>query len=120
MLACACVGEQAGSEAARQKRVSEARAYAEAERVGTDGLPHVGAVLYPGQAYYSVLDTRSGLSCPKYLVADASCYNSVCDRHTPPLDARNTLWLTQFITVSVRHTAGLNISLALRMSVNKL
>ena len=30
------------------------------ERIGVDGLPHVGAVIYPGQAYYSKVDCATG------------------------------------------------------------
>lgn len=36
--------------------------YADAERVGADGLPYVGAVLYPGQAFYSTVDAQAGES----------------------------------------------------------
>ena len=32
------------------------------ERIDVDGLPHVGAVVYPGQAYYSKVDRASGES----------------------------------------------------------
>ena len=30
------------------------------ERIDVDGLPHVGAVIYPGQAYYSKVDRATG------------------------------------------------------------
>jgi DNA-directed RNA polymerase I subunit RPA2 len=32
----------------------------DADRIDSDGLPHVGAVLYPGQAYACTLDTATG------------------------------------------------------------
>ena len=51
---------QSTSSAVRQGRVEPVGAYAEAERVGIDGLPHPGAVLYPGQAYCSVMNPRTG------------------------------------------------------------
>ena len=35
-------------------------AHADADRIDTDGLPHVGAVAYPDQAYYSALDQVTG------------------------------------------------------------
>ena len=53
---------QEDSAAVRGKKMKATGAYAEAERIGPDGLPHVGAVLYPGQAYYSTLDPQSGMS----------------------------------------------------------
>ncbi len=31
-----------------------------AARIDVDGLPHVGAVVYPGQAYYSKVDRATG------------------------------------------------------------
>ena len=31
------------------------------ERIDVDGLPHVGAVIYPGQAYYSKVDCATGV-----------------------------------------------------------
>ena len=30
------------------------------ERIDVDGLPHVGAVVYPGQGYYSKVDCATG------------------------------------------------------------
>ena len=30
------------------------------ERIDVDGLPHVGAVVYPGQGYYSRVDCATG------------------------------------------------------------
>ena len=30
------------------------------ERIDIDGLPHVGAVIYPGQSYYSKVDCATG------------------------------------------------------------
>lgn len=30
------------------------------ERIDVDGLPHVGAVVYPSQAYYSKVDCATG------------------------------------------------------------
>ena len=36
-------------------------AHADAERIDVDGLPHVGAVVYPDQAYYSALDRVTGM-----------------------------------------------------------
>jgi hypothetical protein len=35
-------------------------AHADAARIDADGLPHVGAVAYPDQAYYSALDSITG------------------------------------------------------------
>ena len=39
----------------------------DADRVGLDGLPHVGAVVWPGQAYYGTMDRmtagNSSLDC---------------------------------------------------------
>jgi hypothetical protein len=32
-----------------------------ADRIDVDGLPHVGAVIYPGQAYYSKVDRATGV-----------------------------------------------------------
>ena len=32
----------------------------EAERVDSDGLPHVGAVVWPGQSYYTTLNKSNG------------------------------------------------------------
>ena len=32
----------------------------DADRIDVDGLPHVGAVVYPGQAYYSKKDKLTG------------------------------------------------------------
>ena len=31
------------------------------ERIDVDGLPHVGTVIYPGQAYYSRVDCATGM-----------------------------------------------------------
>ena len=31
------------------------------ERIDVDGLPHVGAVIYPGQAYYSKVNCATGV-----------------------------------------------------------
>ena len=31
------------------------------ERIDVDGLPHAGAVIYPGQAYYSKVDCATGV-----------------------------------------------------------
>lgn len=45
-------------------------AHADADRIDADGLPHVGAVAYPDQAYYSALDQVTGaparLSCRRW------------------------------------------------------
>ncbi|KAK9845769.1 hypothetical protein WJX81_002042 [Elliptochloris bilobata] len=41
-------------------RIQPQAAHANADRVDVDGLPHVGAVAYPDQAYYSALDQVTG------------------------------------------------------------
>ena len=34
--------------------------YMNADRVDVDGLPHVGSIVYPNQAYYSTVDKVTG------------------------------------------------------------
>ncbi|KAK9786393.1 hypothetical protein WJX73_005626 [Symbiochloris irregularis] len=51
---------KAESAAVSQKKVQPVGGYADAERMGTDGLPHPGTVLYPGQGYYSIVEPISG------------------------------------------------------------
>ncbi len=41
-----------------------------ADRVDVDGLPHVGAVVYPGQAYYSKADRATGAFSQRPLRAE--------------------------------------------------
>ncbi len=36
--------------------------HAQAERIDTDGLPHIGAVVWPKQSYYTTVDTLTGAS----------------------------------------------------------
>ena len=54
---------QAGSRASSRKGVRPLRSYPEAERIDTDGLPHVGTVLYPGQAWHCIEDADTGDPC---------------------------------------------------------
>lgn len=51
---------QAESAAVSLKKVQPNGNYTDAERIGTDGLPHAGTVLYPGQGYYSIVEPISG------------------------------------------------------------
>lgn len=46
--------------AARPDPGAAPAAHADAERVGADGLPHVGAVLYPGASYACRIDSATG------------------------------------------------------------
>lgn len=43
-----------------QSRVAVPAKHAQAERIDADGLPHVGAVVWPKQSYYTTVDTLSG------------------------------------------------------------
>ncbi len=57
-------------------------AHADAERIDVDGLPHVGAVVYPDQAYYSALDrvTGAGLGFPVWMAPFfLALHVTVCD-----------------------------------------
>lgn len=56
---------QAESEAIPQKKVIPTGGYGDAERIGTDGLPHAGTVLYPGQGYYSTVEPISGVTAER-------------------------------------------------------
>ena len=38
-----------------------------ADRIDVDGLPHVGAVIYPKQGYYIKIDSNSGTSTLTYI-----------------------------------------------------
>lgn len=40
--------------------VKEEGDYKDADRVGVDGLPHVGAVVWPTQSYYNTYDIYKG------------------------------------------------------------
>ena len=46
-----------------------------ADRIDVDGLPHVGAVIYPKQAYYSKADKMTGGFAKELL------YNCMFDDH---------------------------------------
>jgi hypothetical protein len=43
-----------------QSRVAAPAKHAQAERIDADGLPHVGAVVWPKQSYYTSVDTLTG------------------------------------------------------------
>ena len=45
---------------AAQSRVAAPAKHAQAERIDADGLPHVGAVVWPKQSYYTSVDTLTG------------------------------------------------------------
>lgn len=42
--------------------VGEEGDYKDADRVGLDGLPHVGAVVWPTQSYYNTYDIYKGMA----------------------------------------------------------
>ncbi len=48
------------SAAVAKHGVRAAGDYAEADRVDTDGLPLVGAAVWPGQSYYTVINRTNG------------------------------------------------------------
>lgn len=54
------VPSAAGSTAVAAHGVKAVGPHAEGERVDSDGLPHVGAVLWPGQSYYTTLNKTNG------------------------------------------------------------
>ena len=43
------------------EQVQPERGHRNEERIDEDGLPHVGTVIYPGQAYYSKVDCATGM-----------------------------------------------------------
>jgi hypothetical protein len=47
-----------------QSRVAAPAKHAQAERIDADGLPHVGAVVWPKQSYYTSVDTLTGARAP--------------------------------------------------------
>lgn len=71
------VPAEAGSSSIRTKGVRPPGNYDHSDRVGPDGLPQVGAVIYPGQEYYSQKDMSTGAFNPKYctcLTRTTVCY----------------------------------------------
>lgn len=47
------------------------------DRIDVDGLPHIGAVIYPKQGYYSKMDSNSGRltsSQPPHLPSYFACH----------------------------------------------
>jgi len=46
--------------AVAQRRARATGEYAEAERIDSDGLPFVGAAVWPGQSYYSTVNATNG------------------------------------------------------------
>ena len=46
------------------------------DRVGVDGLPHVGAVVWPGQSYYGTVDRMTGGYLPVNIHAHVHTYIS--------------------------------------------
>ena len=64
------VPSPAASAAVAAAGVKPVAGHAEAERVDTEGLPHVGAVVWPGQSYYTTLNKTNGaLLCPEESLA---------------------------------------------------
>ena len=73
--------KQGGSQAVKMKRVSPGGSHPDADRIDIDGLPHVGAVLYPAQAWYNTEDVDTGTPAMAASVLDlhgtdqaASCF----------------------------------------------
>lgn len=44
------------SQSVSAKRVRASPSHQDADRIDNDGLPHIGAAIWPGQAYYASLD----------------------------------------------------------------
>ena len=56
---------QATSEAVNTKKLVPQPQHPEADRIDVDGLPVVGSVLYPNQAFYNSQDQDTGAACPQ-------------------------------------------------------
>ncbi|KAJ9526862.1 hypothetical protein QJQ45_017765 [Haematococcus lacustris] len=54
------VPSAASSTAVLQQRLAPASNHKESDHLGEDGLPHVGAIIWPGQTVYSVRDQTTG------------------------------------------------------------
>ena len=54
------IASQPDSAAVAQHQVLPAGEHAEADRVDADGLPFVGAAVWPGQSYYTTVNTTNG------------------------------------------------------------
>ena len=58
----------ADSPAVKPAKLKPKGPHKDADRVDSDGLPHVGAVVWPGQSYYSTKDVSDGVNgercCP--------------------------------------------------------
>ncbi|GFH16505.1 DNA-directed RNA polymerase subunit beta, partial [Haematococcus lacustris] len=54
------VPSAASSTAVLQQRLAPASNHKESDHLGEDGLPHVGAIIWPGQTVYSVKDQTTG------------------------------------------------------------
>lgn len=51
------------SQSVSAKRVRASPAHQDSDRIDHDGLPHIGAAIWPGQGYYATLD-RITSKCP--------------------------------------------------------
>ena len=65
-----------GSQAVTMRHVRPYGTQKDADRIDVDGLPYVGAVVYPKQSYYSKVDTITrGARLPRPTL---SCMASTC------------------------------------------
>ena len=49
-------------------RVKPEAQHKDADKVGVDGLPHVGAVVWPSEAYYSTVDRMTCECCASFAI----------------------------------------------------
>ena len=63
----------ADSPAVKPAKLKPKGPHKDADRVDSDGLPHVGAVVWPGQSYYSTKDVSDGVNGERCCLPDWLC-----------------------------------------------